>query len=74
MWAIVPANGKERGRDWHILHRIADESGRWFENYDYSRMDLRRVPPKAEPGAWHGYAFVQPGTYRLALVAYERYQ
>src|SRR5215470_12277529 len=32
--AIVPANGKERP-DWHILLRVADESGKWFQNYDY---------------------------------------
>ena len=69
--AIVPANGKESGRDWHLLLRIADESGSWFQSYDYSRIDLRRMPPKAEPVIWHGYAFVQPGTYRLALVAYD---
>ncbi len=68
--AIVPANGKERP-DWHILLRIADESGRWFENNDYFRVDLRPMPPKAEPVVWHGYAFVQPGAYRLALVAYD---
>jgi hypothetical protein len=67
--AIVPANGKERP-DWHILLRIADESGRWFENYDHFRVDLRPMPPKAEPVVWHGYAFVHPGTYRIALVAY----
>src|SRR5215831_7418851 len=69
--AIVPANGSERGPDWHILLRIADESGRWVQNYDYFRVDLRLMPPKAEPVAWHGAAFVQPGTYRLALVAYD---
>jgi hypothetical protein len=69
--AIVPANAKERRPDWHIFLRIADESGRWFQNYDYFRVDLRRMPPKAGLVVWHGYAFVQPGTYRLAFVAYD---
>jgi hypothetical protein len=69
--AILPANGKEHRPDWHILLRIADKSGRWFQNYDYFRVDLRRMPPKANPVLWQGYAFVQPGTYRLALVAYD---
>ena len=69
--AVVPANGNERGPDWHILLRIADESGIWFQNYDFFRVDLRSMPPKAEPVVWHGYAFVQPGTYRLTLVAYD---
>lgn len=68
--AIVPANAKERRPDWHIFLRIADESGRWFQNYDYFHLVLRRMPPKAEPVVWHGYACVQPGTYRLSLVAY----
>jgi len=69
--AIVPANAKELRPDWHLLLRIADESGRWFQNYDYFRVDLRRMPPNAEPVVWHGYAFVRPGTYRIALVAYD---
>jgi hypothetical protein len=64
--ATLPANGKERRANWHIVLRIADESGKWFQNYDYSRVDLRCKPPKAEPVLWQGYAFVQPGTYRLA--------
>lgn len=69
--AIFPANGNERGPDWHILLRIADESGKWFQNYDSFHADLRSMPPKSEPVVWHGFAFVQPGTYRLALVAYD---
>ena len=69
--AVVPANGKERRHDWHILLRIADESGTWFQNYDHFRVDLRRMPPDAEPVIWDGYAFVRPGTYRIALVAYD---
>ena len=69
--AIVPSHGNERGPDWHILLRIADESGIWFQNCDYFRIDLRSMPPKVEPVVWHGYAFLQPGTYRLALVAYD---
>ena len=69
--AILPANGKEPHPDWHILLRIADKSGRWFQNYDSFRVDLRGVPPKSGPLLWRGYAFVQPGTYRLALVAYD---
>jgi len=69
--AVVPANGKERHRDWHILLRIADESGRWFHNYDYFRADLRGMPPDAKPVVWNGYAFVRPGTYRIAMVAYD---
>jgi hypothetical protein len=69
--ALVPTNGNERGPDWHIILRIADESGLWFQNYDYFRIDLRSMPPKAQPVDWHGYAFVQPGTYHLALVAYD---
>ena len=69
--AIVPANRNERSPDWHIFLRIADESGQWFQNYDYFHVDLRNIPPKAEPVVWNGYALVQPGTYRLALVAYD---
>jgi len=69
--AILPVSGKERRPDWHILLRIADKRGRWFQGYDYFRVDLRRMPPKAKPVSWQGYAFVQPGTYRVALVAYD---
>ena len=68
--AILPAIGKEPRPDWHILLRIADKNGRWFQDYDYFRADVRRMPPKATPILWQGYAFVQPGTYRLALMAY----
>jgi len=69
--ATVPADVKGRRPDWHIYLGIADESGRWSLNYDYSRIDLRQVPPNAKPLLWHGYAFVRPGTYRIALVAYD---
>lgn len=69
--AIVPATGEERRPDWHILLRIADESGKWFQNYDYFRVDLREVRPNAARIVWRGYAFVQPGTYRFSLVAYD---
>ena len=69
--AAVPAHVKEPGPDWHIYLGIADENGKWSCNYDYSRIDLGRVPPKAAPLIWHGYAFVRPGTYRIALVAYD---
>src|SRR5215467_14580938 len=69
--AIVPANGKELRPDWHILLRIADETGKWFQNYDYFRVDLRHVQPNTARIVWRGYAFVQPGTYRFSLVAYD---
>jgi hypothetical protein len=65
--ATVPAHAKERRPDWRIYLGIADENGRWSRNYDYSRIDLRRVPPEAVPLLWRGYAFVRPGTYRIAL-------
>src|ERR1700693_2991668 len=66
-----PTQAKERRPDWHIYLGIADENGRWSRNYDYSRIDLRCVPPEAKPLLWHGYAFVRPGTYRIALVVYD---
>lgn len=69
--ASVSAHAKEHRPDWHIYFGIADESGRWSRNYDYSRIDLRPVPPRAKPVLWNGYAFVRPGTYRIALVAYD---
>lgn len=69
--AIVPANGKDRRPDWLILLRIADENGRWLQNYDYFRVDLRHVVPNAAKVVWNGYAFVHPGTYRLSVVAYD---
>jgi len=69
--ATLPPKGTERRSDWHILLRIADKSGRWFQDYEYFRVDLRRMPPEAKPVLWQGHAFVQPGTYRLALVAYD---
>jgi len=69
--ASVPAQVRERSPDWHIYLGVADENGRWSRNYDYSRIDLRRVPPYASPLIWHGYAFVRPGIYRIALVAYD---
>ena len=71
MHATVPAHVKEHRPDWHIYFAIADENGRWSRNYDYSDIDLRRVPPTPKPLLWHGYAFVRPGTYRLAMVAYD---
>jgi hypothetical protein len=69
--ATVSVHTKECRSDWHIHLAIADENGRWSRNYDYSHIDLRGVPPNAERLHWHGYAFVRPGTYRIALVAYD---
>jgi len=69
--ATVPADVKGRRPDWHIYLGIADGNGRWSLNYDHSHIDLRQVPPNAKPLRWHGYAFVRPGTYRIALVAYD---
>lgn len=69
--ATVPANVKGRRPDWYIYLGIADENGRWSVNYDHPHIDLRQVPPNAKPLLWHGYAFVRPGTYRIALVAYD---
>ena len=58
--AILPAIGKEPRPDWHILLRIADKNGRWFQDYDYFRADVRRMPPKATPILWQGYALSSP--------------
>ncbi len=69
--AIMPAKEKERRPDWHILLRIADENGRWFQGVDYTHLDLQRAPEAAHRISWHGYAFAQPGTYRVALLAYD---
>jgi len=69
--ATVPADVKGRRPDWHIYLGIADGNGRWSLNYDHSHIDLRQVPPNAKPLRWHGYAFVRPGTYRIALLAYD---
>lgn len=71
MRASVPADVKGRRPDWHIYLGIADENGRWSVNYDHPHIDLRQVPPNAKPLHWHGYAFARPGTYRIALVAYD---
>jgi hypothetical protein len=67
----VSAHAKKRGADWHVYLGISDEKSGWSFNHDYSRIDLRSVPPDAEPLHWRGYAFVRPGTYRIALVAYD---
>jgi hypothetical protein len=69
--ATVPADVRGRRPDWHIYLGIADGNGRWSVNYDHSHIDLRQVPLNAKPLLWHGYAFVRPGTYRIALVAYD---
>lgn len=69
--ASVPADVNGRRPDWHLYLGITDENGRWSLNYDHSHIDLRQVPPNAKPLVWHGYAFVRPGTYRIALVAYD---
>jgi hypothetical protein len=69
--ATIPADVTGRRPDWHIYLGIADENGRWSRNYDYSRIDLRDVPPNASPLIWHGHAFVRSGVYRIALVAYD---
>lgn len=69
--ATVPADVKGGRPDWYIYLGIADGNGRWSLNYDHSHIDLRQVPPNARPLPWHGYAFVRPGTYRIALVAYD---
>ncbi len=68
---MLPTADNERRSDWHLIFRIADQKGNWFQNYSYHRMDLRSEPSKAQPLVWHGYAFVQPGTYRLAFLAYD---
>ena len=65
------SDAPERRTNWHIYLAIADENGRWSRNYGYSLPDERGVPPKAAPLHWHGYAFVRPGAYRIALVAYD---
>lgn len=67
--ATIPVD-KDSHPDWHILLRIADSNGKWFESYGYFRMDLRPMPSGAQPVSWHGRVFVHPGVYRLALLAY----
>jgi len=68
--ATISVNETENRTDWHIILRIADGAGNWFESYGYYRLDLRPSQPGPVPVSWQGRVFVQPGTYRLALLAY----
>jgi hypothetical protein len=55
----------------HLVLRVADEQGKWFDGSDYSHLDFATVPPKTEAVEWHANIFVQPGTYQVVLLAYD---
>jgi hypothetical protein len=71
--AILPARLKkgEREPDWHIVLRVADENGKWFDGADYTHLEWKEVPAKVEAVMWSTDFFVRPGTYQLVLLAYD---
>ncbi|HWR17063.1 MAG TPA: hypothetical protein VN577_19700 [Terriglobales bacterium] len=69
--AKFPASVKGAPRpEYHIFVRLADASGNWYPGHDYTRVDLAKVPPKAEM-QWTTNIFVKPGTYRAVVLVYE---
>jgi hypothetical protein len=69
--AVFPAHQKDHQPDWHIVLRVADGAGKWFDHTDYTHVDPNHFPPKADRIIWNADLFVQPGTYRLVLLAYD---
>jgi hypothetical protein len=52
--AILPSRLKkgERESDWHIIFRVADEHGKWFDGASYTHLEWKRVPAKVENVMW----------------------
>ncbi len=66
-----PAKGQGHRPDWHLIYRVADKNGKWFRDYAHFRADLRVLPPDALPVSRREFVYLQPGAYRLVLVAYD---
>jgi hypothetical protein len=71
--AIIPAHAKKSDRqaDWHIILRVADEHGKWFEGSAYTHVEWKRVPPQIDNVMWSTNFFARPGTYHLVLLVYD---
>jgi hypothetical protein len=66
----IPKN-REIRPDYHLVLRVADEQGKWFDGYDYSHIDLSKVPVNYSHIQWQTDFFARAGKYRIVLVAFE---
>jgi hypothetical protein len=57
--------------DFHVVVRVADEQGRWFDGYDYSHIDLSKVPANYNAVQWQTDFFARAGKYNVVLLAYD---
>lgn len=70
--ATFPASRKNSPpADLHLILRVSDANGKWFEGSDYSRVDLAKVPPNAKAIQWRTDFFARAGTYNVVLLAYD---
>lgn len=71
--ATFPPRSKKATEDpeWHIIIRVADDKGQWFDDFDYSRINVREIPRDAYRLRWYSDFFARPGTYRVVLLVYD---
>jgi hypothetical protein len=71
--AILPSRLKKRDResDWHLIFRVADEHGKWFDGASYTHLEWKRVPAKVENVIWSIGVFARPGNYQVVLLAFD---
>jgi hypothetical protein len=67
----LPHNGETRP-DLHIILKVADEKGNWFEGRDYTEIDFSGFPQKDGHVRWFAHVFVRPGKYQLVVLVYDK--
>lgn len=57
--------------DLHLVARVSDANGKWYPSYDHSHIEIPSDPKRKQLLAWSTDIFVRPGSYRVALLAYD---
>jgi hypothetical protein len=57
--------------DLHLVVRVADQQGRWFEGSDYTRINPKPSTDKGRSAVWRTDFYVRSGIYQVALLVYD---
>jgi hypothetical protein len=55
----------------HLIVRVADEHGKFFDGGDYTRIDLKSLPAHAASIGWHTNFYARPGVYQVSLLVFD---
>jgi hypothetical protein len=71
--AEFPLPGADKARsDLHVVFKVADEKGHWFEGRDYTEINFSEIKQREGSVRWFAHVFVRPGKYRLAVLVYDK--